>query len=154
MPLFITKFYEMPNQIDTFAASEMSTIARVHFNDGGFPVSGRLVKKYVDSAKQKVDEVPHPVHRRDLLRALKKIEKDCDYLLGYHSNLQSFKTKQTVGFIQRISKRVVILLSLWDMSHIHGLISHQLRYFHSSICDILHKSSQKKAERNAPITQK
>lgn len=134
----------MPNKIDTFAADEMSTIARVHFNDGGFPASGRLVKKYVGSAKQKVDDVPHPVHRRDLLRALKKIETDCDYLLWYHSNLQSFRTKQTVWFIQRVSKRIVILLSLWDMSHIHSLISHQLRYFHSSICDILHKTNQKR----------
>lgn len=142
----------MSKKIDTFAESEMSTIARVYFNDGGFPVSGRLVKKYVDIAKQKVDDIPHPVDRRDLLRALKKIEKDCDYLLGYHDNLQSFKTKQTVGFIQRVTKRVVILLSLWDMSHVHSLISHQLRYFHSAICDLLaQKKSAPSSKTKKPV---
>lgn len=140
-------------QKQAFVSDEMSTIARIHFNEYGFSWSWILAKKYVDSAKKRVEDIKNPVSRRDLLTALQKINRDCDYLLWYDTNLQKFKTKQTIGFIQKVTKKVIILLSLWDMSQVHSGISHQLRNFHSAICDLLHPKKSNNTQ-ESQISQK
>lgn len=127
----------MSEDFEKFVSWEMSTISRIYYNDHWFCWSWILAKRYLKAARQRVSEVKNPVSRRKLLWTINKINKDCDYLLWYHNNIEAFKDTKTEWFIKKIAKKIFILLHLWNMNIVHSWISHQLRYFHSTICDLL-----------------
>lgn len=120
-----------------FVSDWVTTITKIKFNDFWYSHSSRLAKKYLEEAKKEIKVIKNPDLIKKFQEIISKVSYDCEYLLAYEERFKKFKQKRVRNVIEKMTKTLVIIMSLKNMSLVHNKITINLMHFHSELSEII-----------------
>lgn len=135
--LKILKKYMKKMKSKEFVSDGVTQISQIYFNDMWYRNTISQARDYIEWAKKELDGILDGDVRKKLQNIMMEVIKDCNYIIAFCDQVEDFKKKKVRWVTEKLTKKIVLLGAIHQISFTHHRITNYLMHFHCEISEII-----------------